>query len=484
MSEISRSLLSGSLWMIGMRWTLRGIGVLSTLVLARLLAPEDFGLVAMSMLLVGAVEVFSQTGQALALIRHHEPTNEHYDTAWTLTIALGAAVTIVLWLLAPLAETLFNEPRAVLAVRILSLRALIGGFENIGIVKFRRDLMFASEFRLQVAQRLINLFTTLGMAFWLQNYWALVAGILGGRALGVALSYLMHPYRPRLCLSKLGDIGAFSVWMLVVHVAQFAQDKADELAVGASTDTAAMGRYNVAADVAMAPTVELVLPMTRALFPIFSKLANEPAALAQAYLGVFSTVTILCFSAATGISVVAADLTMVLLGAKWTEAIPLVEMLALSGGLYGLMQAAVPLISACGHARLSASITVSRAVLTALAVAAAVTLNGGVEAIAAARLVVGVVVLPGIFIALCRILPIPFSQIVSRTLRPALAALGMAAAVTLLHTDTIPWPLVRLLLDMCTGALTFTALLLAIWALTGRPDGPEATLVRFLRRRA
>ncbi|MBC7951776.1 MAG: lipopolysaccharide biosynthesis protein [Rhodospirillaceae bacterium] len=480
MSEISRSLVSGSLWMIGMRWTLRGIGVFSTLILARLLAPEDFGLVAMSMLLVGAVEVFSQTGQALALIRHPDPTREHFNTAWTLTIAMGAAVTLVLWLAAPLAETLFHEPRAVLAVRILSLRALVGGFENIGIVKFRKDLLFASEFKLQVAQRVINLASTLGLAFWLQNYWALVAGILGGRVLGVALSYLMHPYRPRLCLSKLGDIGAFSVWMLIVHVAQFAQDKADEVAVGASTDTAAMGRYNVAADLAMAPTVELVLPMTRALFPIFSKLANEPEALARAYLGVFSTVAILCFSAATGISVVAADLTLALLGEKWIEAIPLVEMLALSGGLYGLMQGSIPLISACGHGRLSATITLSRAVLTALAVTMAV--QGGMEAIAGARLAVGLVILPGVFAALCRILPITLGQIASRAVRPALAAAGMAMVVKLLHADSIPWPLVRLLLDAGTGAVTFTILLLALWALSGRPDGPEAALVRSLRR--
>ena len=266
--DVTRSLVRSSAWMVALRWTLRGIGLVNTFILARLLTPEDFGLVAMATLIIGLVEVFGQTGQILALIRHPNPTREHFDTVWTVSIIIGAAITLVLWLLAPQAALFFHEPRAVGIIQILALRALIGGFENIGVVAFRKDLQFSKEYSYQVAQRVINFVFTIGIAFWLRSYWALAIGILGGRVITVVISYLIHPYRPRFCLTKTVEIWSFSVWMLLVHVAQFLQDKVDEFVVGNMTSPEIMGNYNVAADAATAPTIELVLPTTRGCSPL------------------------------------------------------------------------------------------------------------------------------------------------------------------------------------------------------------------------
>src|SRR5678816_3414499 len=78
-----RSMAIGSGWMVAMRWVVRGIGLVSTMILARLLAPHDFGLVAKAMLVIGMLEIMAETGQRLAIIRHSNPTRAHYDTAWT-----------------------------------------------------------------------------------------------------------------------------------------------------------------------------------------------------------------------------------------------------------------------------------------------------------------------------------------------------------------------------------------------------------------
>ncbi len=150
--------------------------------------PEDFGIIAMAMIVVGLVEVFSYLGVDLALIQRKEPTRDYYDTAWTINILQGALLTIFLLLVAPLIGSFFNEPRVVPVVQVLAFRALAVGFENIGTVAFRKELDFAKDFRFGVLKKLLTFTVTVSLALWLQNYWAIVAGLAGAPLLGVGFS--------------------------------------------------------------------------------------------------------------------------------------------------------------------------------------------------------------------------------------------------------------------------------------------------------
>ncbi len=158
-----RELAVGSAWMIGMRWAIRGVGLLSTVILARLLSPDDFGVIAMAMVAVAILQVFTQSGVDLALLRAETPQREHYDAAWTLEIIQGAALAAVLFLTAPLVAGQFEDPRVTQVIRILSFAALIGGFQNIGVVNFRRNLDFRREFQFGVYKKLSS-FTVTG--YW------------------------------------------------------------------------------------------------------------------------------------------------------------------------------------------------------------------------------------------------------------------------------------------------------------------------------
>lgn len=477
--SVNKTILRSSIWMLALRWALRLIGIANTFVLARLLVPDDFGLVAMGMLMVGFVEIFGQTGQILALIRHPNPTREHYDTVWTVSILVGLAITLLLWALSPLAPSYFHDDRAVLVVQVLSFRALISGFENVGVVAFRKDLQFSKEFKYQVAQRVINLVVTLAVAMWLRNYWALVVGILGGRFLSVAMSFFVHPYRPRLSFAKTREIWSFSFWMLLVHVAQFIQDKTDEFVVGNLKDAHSLGGYNVAADLSTAPTVEMVLPTTRALFPIFSRMSDDLDALRRAFLDVQASVAIIVCATSVGVYLVAEDFVMVTLGAKWMEIIPLVKILAFSGGFYAFANGAITLISASGHGRLSASLAITRTV-TAVPVLIAAALLGSMETIAWARTVLSLLFVPGVFFALSRVVPVGPMDILGRLWRPVIASAIMAGVVTLLHPAhplIATMPVLRLGFDALVGAVSFAAAMVALWRLSGRPEGPEKAMV-------
>ena len=180
--DASTQMLKGSLWMVTMRWAVRGLGFINTIILVRLLQPSDFGVLAIATIISGFFEIFSETGQRLAIIRHPDPSREVLNSAWTVQVAICTALAAMVWLAAPLAQAFFNEPHAPSVVRLLALRAFLMGFENIGTVVFRRDLNFAREFRYNVYQRLATVAITVALAITLRNYWALAIGMVAGQA--------------------------------------------------------------------------------------------------------------------------------------------------------------------------------------------------------------------------------------------------------------------------------------------------------------
>jgi len=171
-------MIKGSIWMVAMRWTVQGIGLISTMILARLLTPADFGIVAMGMLVVGLLEIFSSLGVDLALIRNQAAEPGHYNTAWTFRVFQCTFITVLLLIFAPFAADYFGDPRVTIVIQILSLSVFFDGFENIGVVAFRKDLDFSKEFRFGVYKKLLGFVITVPLAFTLKSYWALVAGVV------------------------------------------------------------------------------------------------------------------------------------------------------------------------------------------------------------------------------------------------------------------------------------------------------------------
>ena len=127
------SVVSGAFLTIAMRWTDRLIGFISTLILARLLAPEDFGIIAMASLVISLTDVLFDLGVNIALIQNKSPTQDHYDTAWTLRLLQSILATAIVASVAPWAADYFKEPRITLVIQVLSLSFLLSAFENIGI---------------------------------------------------------------------------------------------------------------------------------------------------------------------------------------------------------------------------------------------------------------------------------------------------------------------------------------------------------------
>src|SRR5512134_3908634 len=169
----------------------RSLGLVSTLILARLLVPGDFGLVAMAMSVIGIVELASAFSFEVALIQKDRPERRHYDTAWTLNVMLGAVCALITALLAYPAAAFYGEDRLMPVMLVLAVAWLAASFENVGTVDFRRTMNFSKEFAFLTSKKLVSFVVTVSLAFALQSYWALVAGAVVGRFTGLVLSFVM-----------------------------------------------------------------------------------------------------------------------------------------------------------------------------------------------------------------------------------------------------------------------------------------------------
>lgn len=464
-----------------MRWSIRGIGLVSTAILARLLTPADFGLIAMAMLFISLLEVLASFGIDIALIQNQNTERTHYDTAWTFKIIQGLALAIIMFTAAPYLALYFNEEKVINIIRVLALAIFVSSFQNIGIVAFRKELDFAKEFKFMVYGKLIGFVVTVFLAFYLRNYWALVAGIVFHRFFSVILSYVMHPFRPKISLEKAGELWGFSKWMVILSLGAYITSKIDEFIIGGTKPTEDLGVYNVGADLALMPSNELVIPVSRALFPGYAKLAHDPPRLARAFLNVIGMVTLVGISTSVGMLLIAHDAVALILGSQWEAAVPVIQALSLYGPMMGFRSIVGNLLVASGRVKWVALYTVLFLFILVPSMIFAAS-YGDITDIALTRTIVAILALLISLYMVTIVVPIRMIEILKVTWRPCAAALVMTVAVNFFHIDT-ELPIYSLLTDIVVGIASFSSSLLLLWLLSGKTNGTERYLIDIILKK-
>jgi lipopolysaccharide exporter len=484
MTDVGRRMAQGAAWMVGFKITERSIGLISTVILARLLVPADFGLVALAMAIIGVLELLSAFGFDIALIQNQRASREHYDTAWTFSLLVFTGMSVILILIAQPAATFYEDARLAPIMYWLALGTFVLGFENIGVVAFRKELEFNKEFRFLAAKKLISFTVTVTLAFVFRNYWALVAGIVTSRAAGVALSYALHPFRPRLSLAARGDLLHFSKWMLLSNTIRSLNDTLGSFIIGKMSGAHTLGIFNVSYEVSTLPSSELSAPIHRATLPGFAKMSSNHAVMRKGFLDVLSLTALIGLPAALGIAAIAEPLVCVMLGEKWVETIPLISLLAVFGAVALLESNPHYVFIAVGKPRITALLTALQFSIKVPLLIAGLSAFGAVGA-GLALLVVQALMLPIAYGVVVRILKIRLIQLLDAVWRPVVAGLVMYFAVRALHAE---WPgatalmqhLVEMIALVATGFLAYVSMVFALWKLTGCPYGSEQLVLQRL----
>jgi lipopolysaccharide exporter len=472
----------GAGWLVAWRVFTRCIGLASTLVLARLLVPADFGLVAMASTCSLAVDSLSALGLLDALVRRPETDRSLYDTAFTMQAVRGLITGGVVALGAPLAGAWFGEPRLVPILLIFGALAALGGFENIGIVEFRRSLSFDKEFKLQFVPRVVQFVVTIAAAWLLQSYWALVLGTAVSKLMRLQMTYYIHPYRPRLSLLRWRDLIGFSFWIWAGSLASLVWDRSDLFILGPVFGAADLGLYMLAAEIAVMPITELVAPAASALFAGFALVQNKGTDTTGIALSIASTLLLLVAPLAIGVSATSGYIVLALLGPKWAAAQPLISTFAWLCAFSPFSYICSSVLMARGEVRRNFFALLAAALVKIVVVyAASRTGNLQVAAIAAVATVgveslMFVLQLRGSGNARVR-------ESLSGYLRIMLAG---AVTVALLRLSGLGWAHVSMPAWMallqggllgCAIIALFSVIQLALWRLAGLPAGPETRII-------
>lgn len=478
---------SGAGWMLLFRLIDRALGLVSTVILARLLVPQDFGLVAMALSVIGVIEMATWMSFDVALIQRDKLHRVHYDTAWTLNAALGLASGAAIALLAYPTALFYDEPRLTPPMVLLALGWAAAGFENIGIVDFRRHLDFRREFKFMFARRVAGFTLTVVLALALQTYWALVIGTVASKLVGVGLSYGMHPYRPRFSLAAARELLAFSSWVLSTNILNALRLKVSHFVVGRYLGASPLGALTIGTEIAMIPSSDLIAPINRAVFPGYSRMAQDPDVLRALFLDVVGVIMFIAVPAAVGLAAVADPLVRTMLGEKWIEAVPVIQVLSISGAILAATSNNTLAFLAIGKPGLITLLSMLRLTLL-VPLAILLTNTHGLVGAAFAELATSMFLMVASLPILFSKLQLPYSGYFSRTWRPIVASAVMAFCVVealgAMPGQTFPESALALGVGLAVGVVVYPAAIVALWMLSGRPEGAEAILYRRIQAAA
>ncbi len=303
--------------------------------------------------------------------------------------------------------------------------------------------------------------------FW-QSYWALVVGIFTTRVLRMAFTYAMHPYRPRLTMRAWRRMVVFSTWSWALAVTMLIRDRIDAFVIGRMLGATQVGIYSVGWEIGFAPTVELVAPLCRALFPSFSALRNREGDIANAYFRAVSAAMIVTMPASLGIALIADPLVRLAFGERWAAAIPVMQLFALVGVLRVSAIVSSTLLRVYGLQQVQIHITwISLVVRLALAIflVSRFGLIGG----ALAAVVSVLIEEAGLLLATFRRFKLRAVDLLASNWRCGLASVAMAAAVLVVQSwqgtlrGGVPAGAGGLAVDVLAGAVSYTIALLAAW---------------------
>ena len=459
---------SGVRWSAVSKYGAEGVHVVVSLVLARLLAPEYFGLLGMAMVVTGFVKVFRNLGFSSAIIQRKKTSAELLSTLFWVNLGVCLLVAAVVVGISPAVSLMYNDPRVGPIVAVLSVNFVFAGFTMIPTALLTRQMAFNKLAVREIVAVFVNGATSITLALLGFKVWALVWGTLAGSLTRMVLINLLCPFRPRLAFDRGGlkECLGFGLNLTGFSIFNYFARNADNLIIGIFLGPVALGYYALAYKLMLMPRDAVTNVVTRVLFPAFSKMQDDDERLANAYLRVCGAIAFVTFPMMAGLAVVARPFVEVLLGDKWLPAVPVICILAPVGALQSIWGPAGQVCLAKGRADLYFRLGLAGGLLFVCSFF--VGLPWGIVGVASAYALTCLVWLPTWWWFAFRLVRGLTLRRLFRAILPyALASAAITLVVPIcrwaLSISGTPTPL-ALILCIITGVVTYAAILVAVRA--------------------
>jgi O-antigen/teichoic acid export membrane protein len=483
-SDLERRTVGGVAWSGGSRVLQQVVQFATTVVLARILTPEDFGLVALIIVFTGFATVLLDFGFAAALIQRLHIEDRHLYSAFWVNVATGVALALLLLFLAPAFASFYDEPRLVPLTMVIGANFVLTGLAAVQAALLQRAMNFR---RISVIENTATLAAgALAIAAAASGYgvWSLVILTLATTFLRCALLWLLSDWRPRLRLDldALRDLWGFSVNLAGVLALNYWSRSADNLLIGKFLGPASLGIYGRAYTLMLLPITQVQAVIGRVMFPALSQIQGDPLRVRRIYLRAIAIIGLVSFPVVVALFVTAEPFVLTLFGPKWAEVVPILQILCIPALIQSIGTTAGWIYQSQGRTDWMLRWNLVTGPLTIGAFA--IGIQWGVLGVATAYAVRTVLLTYFNYAIPGRLIEMKFSHVV-RTVRGVLGASLAMGAVMWTVEALIPasWaPGAHLALDAAVGASVY---LLLLRALSPQPWIEfKAMATSFLRHRA
>jgi lipopolysaccharide exporter len=477
---------TAAMWVAASLLVAYALMLVRSVIAARLLSPDDFGLYSMALTAVLAFSALTSVSLDHAITASNvdagdERVRAQLDAMWTAELFRRLVLTLLLaGLVYPLAR-FYGRAELILILPCAALVPLMQGLQNVGLALLRNRISFARLFWHETASVAVWTIVSTGLALVLRNFWALVVGQLAGAAAGTTISYLLHPYRPRLAFDRevLRQAFHFGKYATVIGVLSYVTTTADNVVIGRLFGAGVLGVYAVAYGLASLPATVVMGAVGRATFPAYAVLAAQGLQrVGQAFIRSLAAGSVLLTLITVPLLLLAPEVISVLYGRKWEAAGGVLRVLSLVGLARGLVVIISWLHMGLGRAR---EVTRGKIVEAAIFLALLLPLTSryGMTGAAYAGVIAYTVGLCERLLSVRRLLPLLFGRAVLVVLASlASGVCGAGGGWLVLRVVEGNWP--RLVLG---GAVSTASTALLLFGLTPGLRAEVRASLRSLRAR-
>ncbi|MGF1685687.1 oligosaccharide flippase family protein [Photobacterium japonica] len=313
-------LMHSAKWALICNWYSRGIGLVNTLILLKLLGTEDFGIAALATFFVSLFEAFSHMGTNKFVITQGKMSKRELDSVWTLGLVLKGFASALLFCSADLIADYVNNAAMGDVIRATSFIPLLLGLRNVALDVEEKNYNFKLLLVNTMIAKTVGTVVSISLAIYLQSYWALIIGVIALNTTEIILGYVMCPYWPKLSCRYWHKQWNFSKWLYFSSIFGYLRSRIDVLILGNLVGTRSVGVYNVSTEFAWLSYVEIVGPINRGLFAVLAKLHDNPLMFQYRLLKQMSLNLLIVIPCAFGMMAIAGPFTDIILGDEWQDA--------------------------------------------------------------------------------------------------------------------------------------------------------------------
>lgn len=425
-ADMGQKVRSAVIWRSGSQIVAQAIAWLSTFLVIRLLAPEDYGLFAMTQVMLVFLNTMNGYGIASALIREHELTDHRLRQALGLLLLLNGALATVQFLTAPLVAAYFAQPMVADLLRVQAAMYLLTPWLALPHAMLSRAMNFRSPAQVRLVAALAGAGTALACALAGAGVWTLVAApmvLFLTEAVGMTIA-ARAPLRPSFNFSGMGSVAGFGGLMTATQFFWFVQSQADVIIAGRVLDVHSLGIYTTGLFLAQLLATKFVPPINEVAYAAYARMQGSgPGPL----LATIRLVLLIALPAYAGMAVVAEPLVLTLLGPQWHAIATILPILSVAMIMLTLQILFAPATNALGKPGIALRVSMAGSVIMPLVFLIAA--PHGLQGLAWGW-IVGMAAMLGLTVALSApTMGLSLRQLVSALAPPALAALTMAAGV-------------------------------------------------------